>query len=247
MCIMGGVCVGTLDFVPGAHVQLRNRDPGWRGAVEVAFRARPDLTEAEHEDYARSMAAFIDELDADFVKRDDILAKRQQAQAARAIVRQNYRVQIKDIPMAQRLDPTILGPMSKALCAAVWEVSVTAMKETMDTLMNSQNLPEAVKCVRNWMIKNCRPAPAGESHEPEWARVPVHLAQRPMTMCLQEMGDIFCGLQYASPQAYVAGTLSRRSLAGLCVYLCAHRDGRLLCHAGRVHVRAHPGPQHAGV
>ncbi len=197
--------MGTLDFVPWEHKRAQGDTTLDSVTMSRAVWQPVVLKELQSVNMApENMTKFmtlltgkVDVIDKDFLKRDDFLALRLRMQAQFATLRQAY------------ANPAFrtAGHTGRQFRTQFWELVLAGAREMEVLLRTSDNLPEVVKGpLRDFLESSCfaredAPAPAPRP------RCQQAMNQRPMTLMMQEVGDIIAGLQHASPQAYPAGML----------------------------------------
>ena len=192
--------MGTLDFLPGAHLNAIVT----RALLEPRLQGELDPTTGGNraDPFIRTVGGHVDAIDPDFVARDDLLDLRLRCQAdwAAFITAQKDKLRQDGTTRAARRELRI------AFQKRAWALRLQH-GETFDAILQtSDNLPDAVKGpLRRFMNAHC----FGEAYSRAnlRARIKQAMRQRPMTMMMQQLGDVICGLQHASAQSYSAGIL----------------------------------------
>lgn len=147
------------------------------------------------------VAKYVDTVDADFEKRDDILAFRTRAQTTFGLAAHKTKLALDEM---QKLKSTNAQKMdfAKEFISEVWKTRVQLAEELIDKLKNSNNIPESLmRDFRTFFKKTCTP----KGMEAVYAdKQQDDFDHKPFVAFLQYMFDDFCAVFKASPNSFRA-------------------------------------------
>jgi hypothetical protein len=205
--------MGTYDFRPELHLEQGSSESARKAASRKYWQPQIRSMLATNRDFEGDVDAFVDNMspevdmvDKTFVDRDDTVRLRLQHQAMRAALRIMSR-------KLHRRDP-------EAFCKIYWEQTLRFAVETHQAVMTSDNVPDAIKALRDFVEPRlpaaargapdapARPPPPRPPRTDRDNRIKQYMQQRPFTIFLQELGDLLCGVKLASAQTYLAGMVT---------------------------------------